>query len=63
MSADPFVVEPIDQLFDHVNAQAPGLATARGLGLGRGRLPRIELPPVIDDLHFYSILLSADPHA
>jgi len=63
MSPDPFVVDPIDQLLDHMNAQAPGFATACGLGLGRGCQPRIELPPVIDDLHFYSILLSGDPHA
>src|SRR5215472_17603295 len=41
-------------------AQASRLATAGRLGLGRGRLPRIELPPVI---HLYSILLSGNSHA
>jgi hypothetical protein len=62
-SADPLVFQPIDQLPDQVNTQAPGAPAAGRLGLGWGRLPRIERPPVIDDLHVYAISLPDDPHA
>jgi hypothetical protein len=62
-SADPFVFESINQLLDQMNAQAPWPPAAGRLGLGCGRLPRIERPPVIDDLHVYAIGLSDDPHA